>query len=174
MVSWHPRVLRLKAKIKNNPYYRFQSLEEIAIAAELNISIDVNSATVDDWLRLPGISIRQAQTLTNLTAAGIQFFSLEDIAAALNLPLHRLQPFAPILSFSFSDPESEFTPSSVNPNTATVEELAKVPFCDQSLAEKVVDNRLNYGNYDNLADFHRRLALDTKLTSQLMHYLHFS
>lgn len=174
MVSWHPRVLRLKAKIKNNPYYRFQSLEEIAIAAELNISIDVNSATVDDWLRLPGISIRQAQTLTNLTAAGIQFFSLEDIAAALNLPLHRLQPFAPILSFSFSDPESEFTPSSVNPNTATVEELAKVPFFDQSLAEKVVDNRLNYGNYDNLADFHRRLALDTKLTSQLMHYLHFS
>lgn len=174
MVSWHPRVLRLKAKIKNNPYYRFQSLEEIAIAAELNISIDVNSATVDDWLRLPGISIRQAQTLTNLTAAGIQFFSLEDIAAALNLPLHRLQPFAPILSFSFSDPESEFTPSSINPNTATVEELAKVPFFDQSLAEKVVDNRLNYGNYDNLADFHRRLALDTKLTSQLMHYLHFS
>jgi DNA uptake protein ComE-like DNA-binding protein len=174
MVSWHPRVLRLKAKIKNNPYYRFQSLEEIAIAAELNISIDVNSATVDDWLRLPGISIRQAQTLTNLTAAGIQFFSLEDIAAALNLPLHRLQPFAPILSFSFNDPESEFTPSSINPNTATVEELAKVPFFDQSLAEKVVDNRLNYGNYDNLADFHRRLALDTKLTSQLMHYLHFS
>jgi len=173
MVSWHPRWLRLRAKIKNDPYYRFQSLEEIAIAAELNVAIEVNFATVDDWLRLPGISIRQAQTLTDLTAAGIQFYSLEDIAAALNLPLQRLQPFAPILRFTFTDPESELRPCSINPNTATADELATVPFLDRPLAEQVVDNRLKYGNYRNLADFHHRLALTSQLTAQLMHYLRF-
>jgi DNA uptake protein ComE-like DNA-binding protein len=128
---------------------------------------------VDDWLRLPGFSIRQAQTLTQLTTSGIQFYSVEDIAAALNLPVQRLQPLAPILSFTFSDPESALAPALVNINTATAKDLVGLPFFDQTLAETVVDNRLHYGNYRNLADFHQRLGLDTHLTSQLMHYLRF-
>lgn len=172
--SLHPKFLWLRAKIQNDPYYRFQSLEEIAIAAQLKITIEVNSATVDDWLRLPGFSIRQAQTLTALTATGVQFFSLEDVAAALNIPPQRLQPFAPILSFTFTDPESTLNPALINPNFATAEELARLPFCDQILAEKVVENRLHEGNYRNLADFQQRLALDSHITSQLMHYLRFS
>ena len=53
----------IRNKIANDPYYRFQSLQEIAIAAELGIKIDVNQATVDDWLRLPGLSIHQARSL---------------------------------------------------------------------------------------------------------------
>jgi len=173
MVSLNPRFLWLRSKIKNDPYYRFQSLEEIAIAAQLNIKIEVNSATVDDWLRLPGFSIRQAQTLTALTASGVQFYAIEDIAAALNLPLHRLQPLATILSFTFADPESLLAPTRVNINTATMEELATLPFFDQTLAEKVVVNRLNHGSYRNVADFHQRLGLEAQLTSQLMHYLRF-
>ncbi|MFP4692317.1 MAG: helix-hairpin-helix domain-containing protein [Halothece sp.] len=168
------RKLSLRQKIRNNPYYRFQSLEEVAIAQSLNITIEVNSATVDDWLRLPGFSIRQAQTLTALTATGVQFYSLEDIAAALKIPVQRLEPFAPILSFDFTDHDPEIAPQSLNPNTATAEALARLPFFDQALAETVVQNRCDYGNYRNLADFHQRLGLNSHLTSQLMHYLRFS
>lgn len=168
------RKLSLRNKIRNNPYYRFQSLEEVAIAQSLSIAIDVNSATVDDWLRLPGFSIRQAQTLTGLTAAGVQFYSLEDIAAALNIPVQRLEPLAPILSFRFRDPDSELTPQLINVNTATTEELATLPFIDVALAETMVQNRRDRGNYQSLADFHQRLGLSSHLTSQLMHYLRFS
>ena len=173
MISLNPRLLWLRSKIKNDPYYRFQSLEEISIGAQLNIKIEVNTATVDDWLRLPGVSIRQAQTLTALTASGVQFYSLEDMAAALNVPLSRLQPFSPILSFHFSDPESCLSPVLVNVNLATAEELASLPFFDLAFAEKVVENRLTEGKYNSLADFHQRLGLDAQLTSQLMHYLRF-
>ena len=173
MVSLNPRLLWLRNKIKNDPYYRFQSLEEIAIAQQLKIKIEVNSATVDDWLRLPGFSIRQAQTLTQLTASGIQFYSVEDIAAALNLPVQRLKPLAPILSFTFNDPESALAPALVNINTATAEELVTLPFFDQPLAETVVENRLCYGNYRHLADFHQRLGLNSEITAQLMYYLRF-
>jgi len=173
MISLNPRLLWLRSKIKNDPYYRFQSLEEISIGAQLNIKIEVNTATVDDWLRLPGVSIRQAQTLTALTASGVQFYSLEDMAAALNVPLSRLQPFSPILSFNFSDPESCLSPVLVNVNLATAEELASLPFFDLAFAEKVVENRLTEGKYSSLADFHQRLGLDAQLTSQLMHYLRF-
>jgi len=83
------------------------------------------------------------------------------------------QKYAPILRFTFTDPESELRPCSINPNTATADELATVPFLDRPLAEQVVDNRLKYGNYRNLADFHHRLALTSQLTAQLMHYLRF-
>lgn len=173
MVLLNPRLLWLRSKIKNDPYYRFQSLEEIAIAAQIGITIDVNSATVDDWLRLPGFSIRQAQTLTALTASGVQFFSLEEIAIALNLPFKRLQPFSPILSFTFIDADSSLSPVRINPNTATVENLAEMPFFDERLAEKVVANRRDYGNYRSLVDFQQRLELEAELISQLMHYLRF-
>lgn len=168
------RKLSLRQKIRNNPYYRFQSLEEVAIAQSLNITIDVNTATVDDWLRLPGFSIRQAQTLTALTATGVQFYSLEDLAAALNIPVQRLEPLAPILSFCFTERDPEIAPPSLNVNTATAEELARLPFFDQAFAETVVQNRQHYGTYGNLADFHQRLGLNSDLTSQLMHYLRFS
>lgn len=172
-MSLNLRLIGLRNKIKSDPYYRFQSIEEISIAAQLKITIDVNTATVDDWLRLPGVSIRQAQTLATLTASGVQFLCLEDIAAALNLPRQRLQPFAPILSFTFTDPESSLAPALINPNTASIEELITLPFFDRTLAQKVIHNRETEGMYRTLADFHQRLGLNAQLTSQLMHYLRF-
>ena len=51
--------MSLRSRILENPYYRFQSPFEIAVAADLGVRIDVNQAGVDDWLRLPGISIHQ-------------------------------------------------------------------------------------------------------------------
>jgi DNA uptake protein ComE-like DNA-binding protein len=36
-----------------------------------------------------------------------------------------------------------------------------------------VQNREENGNYRNLVDFQRRLALNSQLISQLMHYLQF-
>ncbi|MCE2664314.1 MAG: ComEA family DNA-binding protein, partial [Microcystis sp. 53602_E8] len=52
--NWLGRTFNpLKAKISNDPYYRFRSLDEIAMAAQLGIKINVSQAGVDDWLRLP-------------------------------------------------------------------------------------------------------------------------
>ena len=52
----HPLASRL-----TDQGYRLRSQGEVDLAAELGFSLDVNQATVDDWLRLPGISIRQAR-----------------------------------------------------------------------------------------------------------------
>ena len=81
MKNWLPnsRLQRLRSKLLNDPYYRLQSGEEIAIAAQLGMRIDANQATVDDWLRLPGISIRQARALSDLTCSGVKFYCIEDI-----------------------------------------------------------------------------------------------
>ena len=160
MNKWLPlnlKLQKLRAKLLSDPYYRLQSGEEIQMAAELGLGIDANQATVDDWLRLPGLSIHQGRSLVQLSRAGVVFYCIEDVAAALGLPVQRLEPLKPML----------------NPNTASVESLSKIPFIDLSLAQKVVENRLSAGYYQSLVDFQQRLELSGEAIAQLMYYLRF-
>lgn len=163
----------LRSPLLTDPYYRFQSIEEIRQAAALGVRIDVNQACVDDWLRLPGLSIHQARSLTALAQSGVQFHCLEDIAAALSVPVQRLHPLAPILQFSYYDTESLCAIQSLNPNSASLEMLTKIPVVDLFLARAIVQNRQQYGAYRNLTDLQQRLNLSSQLISDLMHYLQF-
>ncbi|MFM2311828.1 MAG: hypothetical protein RLZZ04_1104 [Cyanobacteriota bacterium] len=163
----------IRKKIANDPFYRFQSLTEIAIAAELGIKIDANLATVDDWLRLPGFSIRQARSLVELGRMGVQFVCLEDIAAAIGVALHHLEPYEPVLAFAYYDRLSSLSPVKTNINSASMEELAAIPELSRGLAQEIVCQRQQQGKYLNLVDLSSRLNLDSNLTSQLMHYLRF-
>jgi DNA uptake protein ComE-like DNA-binding protein len=163
----------LQRRIQADPYYRFQSLDELAIAKELGIRIEVNQATVDEWLRLPGLSIHQARQLTELTGMGIQFLAVEDVAAALNLSVQQLAPFAPILSFTYSDPDSLLTPLKIPVNQATLEELLSVPALNPAIAKALLAERETGGNYQSLGNLQKRLKLSVGLVSELLHYLQF-
>ena len=163
----------IRKKIANDPYYRFQSLAEIAIAAELGIKIDANLATVDDWLRLPGFSIRQARSLVELVEMGVQLVCLEDVAAAIGVSVQRLQPYEPVLAFAYYDRSSPLSPVKININTAAVDEIAAIPELSWDLAAAIVSDRQQQGRYSNLINLSSRLNLDSHLTSQIMHYLKF-
>ncbi|BCL38860.1 helix-hairpin-helix domain-containing protein [Nostoc sp. MS1] len=173
-LPWNSKLQRLRAKLLNDPYYRLQSGEEIQIAAQLGICIDANQATVDDWLRLPGLSIHQARSLVELSRSGVTFYCIEDVAAALGLPPLRLEPLKPILSFSYYDHESLVSSTNlINPNTASVEQLVQIPYIDVSLAQAVVENRVSFGAYRSLVDFQQRLQLPGEAIAQLMYFLRF-
>jgi DNA uptake protein ComE-like DNA-binding protein len=163
----------LRHRILTDPYYRLQSAQEIQVAASLGIKIDVNQACVDDWLRLPGISIHQARFLVKLTQSGGQFHCLDDIAAVLNLSMQRLQAWQPILSFRYYDPESLDTQPRLNANTASWEELMTIPGIDPSLAQAIVQQRTRSDNFRNWADFQNRLSLPGSVVTTLIHYLKF-
>lgn len=171
---WNPRQRAIRERLSRDPYCRLRSLEEVAVAASLGLKLDVNRASVDDWLRLPGISIHQARALVELVGMGVQFLCLEDIAAAISIPVFRLQPLEPVLHFCYYDPESLASPQQVNPNTATAEQLSQIPLLETSLVNHLVQNRSQYGAYRNLADLQRRLNLSSQLTSQLMYYLRWT
>ncbi|MDJ0583297.1 ComEA family DNA-binding protein [Crocosphaera sp.] len=175
--SWskqlNPRKRKLKQQIENDPYYRFQSLEEIAIATELGIKIDVTHATVDDLLRVPGISIHQARNLVELIQIGVEILSIEDMAAALNMPLSRLKPFTAILAFSYYDPDSLINPQKININTATLEDLVIIPNFSEYLKQEIISDRQQNGKYKNLVDLQKRLQLNAIIISELMHYISF-
>jgi DNA uptake protein ComE-like DNA-binding protein len=152
-----------------DPNYRFKSVVEVQQAAACGIRIDVNQATVDDWLRLPGLSIHQARLLVNLNQAGVQFYSLEDIAAALNLPVQRLQPIAPILRFSYYD--ELITPARLDLNQATPEQLLQLPGATLTLAQAIVQERQQRGLYRNFSDLQQRLQLPGHLLADWLHWL---
>jgi DNA uptake protein ComE-like DNA-binding protein len=172
MLSWLSSSL-LKSKIQNDPYYRFQSMAEIKIAADLGIQIDVNQAAVDDWLRFPGLSIHQAKTLTQMSEFGVQFLCIEDVAAALGLSVQRLKPLEPIMKFCYYDPDSLHQIQRVNLNTATVNDLTQIPEIRSVLARAIVRNRQIRGEYKNLVDLQQRLSLPSEMIANLMHYLRF-
>ena len=160
-------------KIRNDPYYRFQTLTEIAIAVELGIRIDVNQASVDDWLRLPGISIHQGRLLVELVAKGVKLLCIDDVAAALGVPVTRLLALEPILQFSYYDRFTLVSPERVNINQASLAEINQIPILERDLADLILENRQKKGNYRNIADLQQRLGLDSEIVSQLMYYLQF-
>ncbi|MDJ0901962.1 MAG: ComEA family DNA-binding protein [Xenococcus sp. MO_188.B8] len=168
--------LRKKAisyKILNDPYYRFQSLEEIKIAGELGIKINVNQASVDDWLRLPGISIHQGRSLVELVGMGVQLLCIEDLAAALSFPVTRILPLEPVLHFEYYDLLSPLSPQKFNLNKASEAEIAQIPILESDLVVLMLEEREDNGLYRNLADLQRRLQLDSDFISKLMHYVQF-
>ena len=163
--------MSLRSRILEDPYYRFQSAFEIAVAADLGVKIDVNQASVDDWLRLPGISIHQARQLVTLSQAGVAFYSIADLAAALSIPGHRLQWLAPVLSFQYYNPAS--TLPSIQIDRATAAELSQIPQLSPALATEIVTQRERGGKFTDLVNLQQRLGLSGELIGELMHYLQF-
>ncbi len=168
MSNWLKRLIPQRQAKFQDPYYRFTSIQELQTAAAMGIKLDVNRASLDDWLRLPGLSIHQARQLAELSQSGVEFYALEDLAAALNLPLARLQPFAPILQFCCYE-----APHLINPNEASLATLIQIPGLNAEQAAAILQER-QLGRYRSLLDLQRRLHWSAEMTANLMHYLRVS
>lgn len=168
--TWQQWTHPVRDRLKRDPLARLTSLEEVPIAAALGMQIDANQATVDDWLRLPGISIHQARTLTTLSRSGVSFHCIEDIAAALGIPDRQLMPLSPLLLFCYYDPLSSARPAPVSLNQATPTQLLTLPGMSSSLVEHILNERRR-SPFTNWADVHHRLRLTPEQTARWMHYL---
>ncbi|BAQ66723.1 ComEA family DNA-binding protein [Geminocystis sp. NIES-3709] len=160
-------------KIQSNPYYRFQSETEIKIASELGIKIDANRATVDDWLRLPGISITQARNLVEITNSGIHFLCLEDLAAALGVSVLKIQSWQSIVYFAYYAPDSYYAPAKINPNNASLNQLKTIPNLKEAIAQQIIIERESNGSYRHIADLQKRLNFTPDFAYHLMSYFQF-
>jgi DNA uptake protein ComE-like DNA-binding protein len=106
-----------------------------------------------------------------LSQAGVPFYSISDLVAALNIPIARLQWLAPVLSFQYYDPVSALPAVSVN--RSTVAELIQIPQISPELATAIVNQREQDGSFTDLVNFQQRLRLSGELIGELMHYLQF-
>lgn len=161
---------QVKSRLQRDPYSRLQSLQEVNVAAELGIRIDVNRATIDDWLRLPGLSIHQARTLVQLSGSGVQFYAIEDVAAALGLPVRTLAPLSPVLQFCHYDPDSAVAPPTLAVNQASLEQLQRLPGMSPAIAAAIVQAR-RQRPFTSLADLQHRLRVSSATLARWMHCL---
>lgn len=166
------RLHPLHRQLQQNPYYRFQSFDELALAAQWGIQIDANTASIDDWLRLPGISIHQARSLVQLTCAGLSFSCIEDVAAAIDIPPQKIQSWTAILRFYYYESEP-LEPMPINANTASATQLATISAIDLLLGQAIVRCRQR-GQYKDIADLQQRLRLSPEITAELLHHLKFT
>lgn len=139
--------------------------------------IDVNRATEEDWHRVPLLSEEQGRSLVALRKSGVQFHCLEDLAAALSVPVEQLQPLASMLKFYYYDSvESDVVelnaPQPVNLNQASIAALTAIPGVDVALALQIVHHRTRQP-FKNLTDLHQRLLLNAETVEQIMHYVQF-
>lgn len=162
----------LRTRLQQDPYYRFQSYQEVELAASWGFRLDVNRASLDDWLRLPGLSIHQARTLSQLTAAGTQFHCLEDIAAALSLSATALAPLVSVLAFYYYAPTSEAARKTLDANVASTSELAQLPVLSHTMAQAIVAERRR-ARFRDAAQFQARLGIEPELMGHLLYYLRF-
>lgn len=163
----------LKKKLEQDRYYRFQSSDEVQLAGQLGVSIDANRATVDDWLRLPGISIHQARSLADLSRMGVPMTCWEDVAAVTGISLQHLQSLGDVVKFYYYDPDSVTTFNKVNVNRANVQELMGIPAMQSVLADRLVFYRQRFGPYRDWVDLKHRLQLPPQTIAALLHYLCF-
>ncbi|PZO51482.1 MAG: DNA uptake protein [Phormidesmis priestleyi] len=162
----------LRRSLQQEPYYRFRSFAELDLAASWGLRIEANTASIDDWLRLPGISIHQARSLYQLTQSGLSFNCIEDVAAALSLPVQQISPWQSVLQFCYYDLDLRLEAIAIDANQATADELATIPAVDIFLARAMVHYRQT-GPYKDLADLQKRLRLTTAVAVELLHYLRF-
>ncbi|MEB3268231.1 MAG: helix-hairpin-helix domain-containing protein [Leptolyngbya sp.] len=165
---WQDRFHPVRARLRKNPQARLRSPAEVAIAAALGCGIDANRATIDDWLRLPGISIHQARTLATLSQNGVAFFALEDIATALGIAVTALEPLAAAIHFRYYEPTG--APTQLDLNRTTVAQLMQVPGLPRDWAEWIVRSRQD-GPFRDLAEFQRRCQVPPVAMARWMHYL---
>ena len=142
----------------------------MAIAAQLGLGVDVNQATEDDWLRLPGLSIHQARRLVQLRRQGVAFWAIEDVAAALGLPPAALAALAPALVFRYYPP-LEGAGHTYDLNQATTTELLTVPGLSPMWCDRILHQR-QQAPFQDWADCQRRCAIPPDLLGQWFHYLH--
>jgi DNA uptake protein ComE-like DNA-binding protein len=119
------------------------------------------------------VAVAGARLLTQLIDAGLQFYCIEDVAAALGVSIQRLKPIEPILQFCYYDLESVHHVERVSLNAATPEALIQLPGVGPVLARAIVRDRTSRGEFVNLVDLQERLSLPDAMTADLMHYLKF-
>jgi len=168
--TWWHRFHPLRKRLQRDPLARLSTLAEVAIAADLGMQLDVNQATVDDWLRLPNLSIHQARLLVSLSQTGVVFYGLDDIAAALGVSSQHLAPLTPVLQFCYYDEASPIAALPTSLNQATIAQLMTLPGMSGAIAERIVNERRR-SPFIHWGDVHHRLRLAPEQTSQWMHYL---
>ena len=129
--------------------------------------MDVNRASRDQWLQLPGCSQDTADLLVRLQRGGVQFASADDLFRLLELPSDLVRLWTPHLLFQWhgdAPPQPQAAPLDLN--NASTDQLALLGWPEQRLANLMRERRR--AGFKDLADLQERLCLPASSVEALI------
>ena len=165
----------LELKLRQDPQRRLQDPGEAQRAAALGWRLDVNRASADDWLRLPGITATQVDLLVRLQRGGVQLSGIDDLERLLELPRSQVLTWEPLLLFRWY---GDGAPHSANPravdlNHATAAALEQeLPQLDAVRRARLLRERQRTP-FRDLADLQQRLQWPPALVEELIGKVRF-
>jgi DNA uptake protein ComE-like DNA-binding protein len=165
----------LELKLRQDPQRRLQDPSEVRHAAALGWRLDVNRASAEDWLRLPGITPAQVDLLLRLQRGGVQLSGLDDLERLLELPRSQATAWEPLLLFRWYGDGAplQASPRPVDLNHAPGAALEReLPQLDAVRRGRLLRERQRAPFLD-LADLQQRLQLPPALVEELIGKVRF-
>jgi len=129
--------------------------------------MDVNRASRDQWLQLPGCSQDMADLLVRLQQGGVQFSCADDLFRLLELPSELVKLWTPHLVFHWhGDAPLQPQAAPLDLNNASTEQLELLGWPEQRLATLLRERRRS--GFQNLADLQERLCLPASTVEALI------
>ena len=165
----------LALRLRQQPAHRLRSAVEAQHAAALGWRLDVNRASADDWLRLPGIEPGHVDLLLRLQQGGVQLSGLDDLQRLLELPHSLLAQWEPLLLFRwYGDglPQAP-TPQRLDLNRSTPAQLEQqLPELNAERRARLLRERQRQP-FQDLADLQQRLQLPPAVVEELIGRVRF-
>ena len=132
--------------------------------ADLKVSLDVNTATVEDWQKLKGIGPYFSKSIVNFREKLGGFHNLDQVGETYNLPDSTFQKIRPNLQLKILHKQ-------LNLNSLTAEELAQHPYLKNKQAKVIVNYRQQHGPFSNLDDLKKIKILTPEMIDKIKPYL---
>lgn len=130
----------------------------------INIVIDINNSSVEDWQKLSGIGPSFSKRIITFRGQLGGFHTIEQVGETYGLP-----------DSSFQKIKNKLKPSSIlqkiNLNQATESELKSHPYISWNQAKLICSYRKMHGNYNNINELLRIGALNVEWLEKIKHYL---
>lgn len=132
----------------------------------IDIKIDVNTATEEEWQKLRGIGPVYAKKIVHFRDNLGGFASIKQIGLTYNVPDSVIQKVKGQLILSP-------IPKKIPINTITPETLKNHPYIKSKQAYIIINYRVNHGNFESIEDIKKIKALSPSLIEQIGPYLSF-
>jgi DNA uptake protein ComE-like DNA-binding protein len=165
----------LALRLRQQPDHRLRSGDEAQHAAALGWRLDVNRASADDWLRLPGIQPGHVDLLLRLQQGGVQLSGLDDLQRLLDLPNSLLAQWEPLLLFRwYGDglPPAAATHRLVLNRSTAAQLEQQLPQLNAERRARLLRERQRQP-FQDLADLQQRLQLPPDLVEDLIGRVRF-
>ena len=128
--------------------------------------IDVNRASQNDWLKLPGCSSDQADLLMRLQRGGVQFSGADDLARLLELSSEQVQQWLPHLLFRWYSEPPNPTAAVLDVNNASNRQLQSLGLSPER-QQRLMRERSRQP-FRDIADLQERLLLPAGVIEELI------